>query len=240
MHAPIETIAIPGFSDPFSSISHLVGAGVFFFMGVILLIRNRGEFARTVAFLIFVIGVTFALSMSGVFHLLSPHTTGREVLQRLDHAGIFFLIAATFTPIHVIVFRGFLRWGILLLIWTATITGITLKTIFFNDVAEWLGLLLYLSMGWIGVLSAFLLQRRYGIAYIKPLYHGAVAYTTGAILEYARFPVLIPGVIGPHELFHLLVLAGVTLHWMFIYRVVYGHPVFYVAEPEIKVAMVNE
>ena len=58
MHAPIETIAIPGFSDPFSSISHLVGAGVFFFMGVILLIRNRGEFARTVAFLIFVIGVS--------------------------------------------------------------------------------------------------------------------------------------------------------------------------------------
>ena len=57
----------------------------------------------------FVFGVVFLLAMSGVFHLLTPGTTGRAVLQRLDHAAIFFLIAATFTPVHVIQFSKSVR-----------------------------------------------------------------------------------------------------------------------------------
>ncbi len=100
--------AIAGFSEPFSSMTHLLGAGVFLILGIVFLVRNRGGAAQTTAVSVFVIGVTFALAMSGVFHLLTPGTTGRAVLQRLDHAAIFFLIAATFTPVHVVQFRGFL------------------------------------------------------------------------------------------------------------------------------------
>ncbi|NIR95541.1 MAG: DNA-binding protein, partial [Gammaproteobacteria bacterium] len=62
-------------------------------------------------------------------------------------------IAGTFTPIHGLLFTRSLRWGILLLIWAIAITGITLKSIFFNDIAEWLGLTLYLGLGWVGALT---------------------------------------------------------------------------------------
>ncbi|UCE89307.1 MAG: hemolysin III family protein [Pseudomonadota bacterium] len=199
--------------------THLLGAGVFFVLGITSLYRYRGAASRTVALSVFVTGVTFALAMSGVFHLLSHGTTGREVLQRLDHAAIFFLIAATFTPVHVMDFRGVSRWGILLAIWAAAIAGIVLKSIFFNDIPEWLSVTLYLGLGWAGALSAWLLFRRFGIEYIKPLIYGALAYTVGATMEFARFPVLVPQVIGPHELFHIMVLVGVAMHWWFVHRV---------------------
>lgn len=211
--------AIPGFSEPFSSMTHLLGAGVFLILGIVFLIRNRGVAVQTIAVSVFVIGVTFALAMSGVFHLLTPGTTGRAVLHRLDHAAIFFLIAATFTPIHMVSFRGFLRWGILLLVWTAAIVGITLKSIFFEDFPEWAGLTLYLALGWVGAVSGYYLYRLFGIEYIKPLLYGAMAYTVGAAMEYARFPVLVPRLIGPHEIFHIMVLVGITMHGIFIYRV---------------------
>ena len=217
-HSALSIIAIPGFSDPFSSISHLLGAGLFLIFGLVLLIRQRAGIGQTIAVLVFVVGVVFLLTMSGVFHLLTPNTTGRAVLQRLDHAGIFLLIAATFTPVHVIQFRGPLRWGVLIFIWSAAIAGITLKSIYFNDVPEWVSLALYLGLGWIGALSAYSLYRRFGFEQVKLILWGAFAYSAGAVLEFFRFPVLVPNVIGPHELFHVMVLLGITAHWMHIRR----------------------
>jgi channel protein (hemolysin III family) len=154
--------------------------------------------------------------MSGVFHLLEPQGSARDVLQRLDHAGIFFLIAGSFTAVHGILFRGIWRWGMLLLIWAIAITSITLKTIYFHDLSEWLGLSLYLGMGWLGAITGVLLYRRFGFVFIKPLVYGALAYTAGAVIEFIRMPVLIPGVIGPHELFHIAVLIGLGYHFAFV------------------------
>ena len=208
--------SIPGFSDPFSSLSHLIAAFVFLVFGIKLIYFATGHRAWVVAVSVYVFSVVFLLSMSGVFHLLQHESLGRAVLQRLDHAGIFGLIAGTFTPVHVILFKGFWRWGILLLIWSLAITGITLKSIYFNEMAEWLGLVFYLGLGWLGILSAYLTHRLHGFQVIKPLIYGALAYTLGASLEFLRLPIVIPGVIGPHELFHLAVLAGIAWHWQFV------------------------
>ena len=52
-----------------------------------------------------------------------------------------------------ILFHGWLRRGPLVLIWTAAIVGITLKTIFFEHLPEWLGLTFYLAMGWFGLFA---------------------------------------------------------------------------------------
>jgi hemolysin III len=212
----MDVIDIPGFSDPFSSISHLLAALFALIYGVALIRQALGQPVRTVTVSIYVFSVVFLLSMSGVFHLLEPDTTGRAVLKRLDHAGIFLLIAGTFTPIHGIMFRGFWRWGFLTIIWGLAITGLTLKTIYFTDFAEWLGLLFYIGLGWMGIVSAYLTHSMHGFRIIRPLFFGALAYTLGATLDFLRVPVLIPGVLGPHELFHIAVLAGIAWHWQFV------------------------
>lgn len=209
-----------GFSDPVSSMLHLLGALVFLLLGVRLLYRHRGNSKYLASMSVFIFAIVFTLSMSGVYHLLTPHTMGRAVMQRLDHAAIFFLIAGTFTPVHGLLFRGFMRWGFLFLIWVTAITGITLKTIFFTDISEWLGLIFYLGLGWIGVVSGYFLFRTFGWGYIQPLVYGAMAYTIGAVIDFTQFPVLIPHVLGPHEIFHVMVLVGITMHWNFAVRIV--------------------
>jgi channel protein (hemolysin III family) len=213
----MDTYSVPGFSDPFSSLSHLLGAGIFAFAGVALLRRGQGSASRLLVLGIFVFCCVFLLSVSGVYHLLTPAGAGRQISQRLDHAAIFALIAGSFTPVHWILFMGWGRWGALILIWALAITGIALKIIFFDSIPEWLGLTFYLGLGWIGLASGVLLWRRYGFALVKPLLYSGLAYSVGGLLEFLRMPVLIPGVIGPHELLHIGVLAGIGFHFQFLF-----------------------
>ncbi len=215
--------SIPGFSEPVSSLSHLLPAGLFLALGILLLFHGRGNRSRMFSLSVFVFSTLFMLAMSGVFHLLEPGGNGREVLQRLDHAAIFVLIAGTFTPVHIILFRGWRRWAVLSLIWLLAISGLTLKTIFFHDMNEWLGLLFYLGLGWLGIITAILIYQRYHWRFLPLLLSGAAAYTLGALIDFFRLIDPLPGVIGPHELFHVFVLAGIGCHWYLVYRISDAH-----------------
>jgi channel protein (hemolysin III family) len=220
MVEPTPLLSIPGFSDPVSSLTHLVGAVVFAILGISLI--RRGNAGHRAALAVFAFACVLLLSLSGAYHLLTHFTVARSVLMRLDHAAIFVLIAGSFTPVHVILLHD--RWHrhLLPLIWAAAITGLALKSVYFDDMPEWLGLLMYLGLGWLGVISAATLARRYGLRFILPLVWGGLAYTVGAVTEFLYWPILVPGILGPHELFHLAVLAGISFHWMFIRRIAGG------------------
>lgn len=213
--SPEIVISIPGFADPVSSISHLVAAVGFAVAAVPLLRSARGHPRRMLALGIYAGSVVLLFAMSGVFHLLPHGTGGRTVLQRLDHASIFVLIAGTFTAVHGILFRGWLRWGVITFVWVVTATAIPLKTVFFDAMPESLGMTLYLAFPWIGFISGFLLWRRRGVHYVAPLVLGGVAYTLGAVVEFQRWPNPWPGVVQAHELFHFAVIAGAVLQWRF-------------------------
>ncbi|MDQ2694344.1 MAG: hemolysin III family protein [Pseudomonadota bacterium] len=214
-----DAYPIPGFSEPFSSLSHLLAAGVFLALSFPLLRLGWGNVPKFIALGIFSFASVFMLSVSGVYHLLSPGGTARVVLQRLDHSAILILIVGTMTPIHQILFKGFMRWGWLLLVWLIAITTLTLKNIFFASFPEWLGLVLFLGLGWFGAVSAGLLWYQKDKSFIRLLLIGGLAYTVGAILEFVGQPLLIRGVVGPHELFHIAVLIGLGVHWKFVYDI---------------------
>ena len=138
---------IPGFAEPFSSLSHLLGAGVFLVLSPFLFRRGLGCNLRTSGLAIFAFGTVFLLSMSGTYHLLDDGGTARRVMRMLDHAAIFVLIACSFTPIHIILFRGWGRWGVLALVWGFAVTAITMKMVYFDTMPQAVGLSLYLGMG---------------------------------------------------------------------------------------------
>jgi channel protein (hemolysin III family) len=209
-------LSIPGFSDPLSSLSHLAAAVVFAVLSVPLMSRGRGEALRVVSLGVFAFSCVLLLSLSGAYHLLSPGTAAREVLMRLDHAAIFVLIAGSFTPVHAILLRDRWHWHLLAWIWAAAIAGLVLKTVYFDTMPAWLGLLMYLGLGWLGLISTVAIALRSGVRFILPLVWGALAYTGGALVDFLGWPVLVAGVVGPHELFHLAVLAGISFHWAFI------------------------
>lgn len=214
---PIPIYPIAGFTEPFSSMTHLLAALAFLIMSIFLVRRGRGKIGRVIFLSIFSFACIFQFSMSGVYHLLDPGTA-RDVLQRLDHAAIFTLIAGSYTSIHGILFKGLLRWGILLVVWTIAILGITFKSIYFATVPEWVSLSIYLGLGWVGLISSIALYVHYGIHYVKLLVFSGIAYTIGAVLEFLREPILITGVVGPHELFHVAVIIGAFIHWRFTWH----------------------
>ncbi len=208
MDGGAELYHLPGFHEPFNAISHLLGAVAFLILGLMLLRRGRGDRTRMVYLGIYAGACVLLMSMSGVYHMMVGGGAAHRVMERLDHGAIFVLIAGTFTPPLGILLRGWLRWGQLSLIWAAAIVGITLKTIFFDDVGAWLGLSLYLMLGWFGIVSAVLAVRRYGFDFIKPLLWGGIAYSVGGIADLLYWPTVIPHVIDAHGVFHVAVLTG--------------------------------
>ena len=216
-----DIIPIPGFADPFSSLSHLLGAGVFAVLSIPLLWRARHDRSALISEAVFCFGVVFLLSMSGVYHLIDDGTA-KDVMRRLDHAAIFVLIAASFTPAHIILFRGWKRWAILALVWTFAIVAISLKMVYFEEIHKAIGISLYLIMGWIGIGTGILLWRHHGFRFMLPILLGGIAYSVGAMLQGLQWPVIIPGVLQWHELFHVLVLVGLGFHWAFNYRIADG------------------
>lgn len=215
-------LAIAGMSDPVSSVTHLAGALVFAAQAGALLRRGRGSRARLTSLCVFAFSCILLLGSSAAYHMLPPEAAQSAVLKRLDHAAIFLLIAASFTPVHAILFRGAWRWGMLAAVWGAALIGVILKTVYFDTVPEWLGLTMYLGLGWFGAVSAAALARRYGWHAIRLVLWGALAYTAGALAEFLRWPVLLPRIVGPHEIFHLAVLAGIACHWAFISGIAAG------------------
>lgn len=209
-----EIVRLSYIAEPFSSLSHMLSAAVALVWGIGLVRRGQGY---RPSLCVFLFGAVFLLSMSGVYHLLERDSTARLVFQRLDHAGIWLLIAGSFTPIHMMLFqRFFWRWGVLCMVWTLAISGLTLKSIYFEAISEELGLALYMGLGWLGVLSGIRATQLYGIRKLAPVVVGGIAYSAGAATDYFRWPVVLEGVIGPHEVFHVGVITGLFFHAMFI------------------------
>ncbi|MEB2787226.1 PAQR family membrane homeostasis protein TrhA [Algoriphagus persicinus] len=212
----MNTHPILGFDDPIDSWTHLIGV-----LGVIILLFflfKKGGLGRKhpLPILIYGFASIFLLSMSGTYHLLERDTTARYVLRILDHAGIFLLISGTLIAIHVTLFSGFMKWGITIITSVIAIVGITFGSIYFNELPDYMTHTVFLAFGWLGMVSVIGIWKLKKDISFKYLLYGGLAYTIGAILDWMNYPVLIPGILGPHELFHVAVLIGVGFHWVFI------------------------
>lgn len=207
-----------GFSEPISSWSHLLAAVVFLVIGIKMIFKGRGNNTRMTSLILYVFSGVFLFAMSGVYHLLEKGTDANYVLQILDHAGIYLLIAGSFTPFQIILLRGYQRWIPLTLIWILAITGLTLTSIFFSDMPEWLILCFFLGMGWMSLFTVWFL-RKISIETIKYIAIGGVFYTVGAVCDFLKWPILADSIFGPHEFFHICVVLGALSHFYGIYKI---------------------
>jgi channel protein (hemolysin III family) len=209
--------------QPVSSYSHLLAAGAALCAAVPLVRLGRGSAGRVLALVVYASCVVAALGISGTYHGLDRGGAARAFMQRLDHYAIWALIAGTFTAIHGVMWRGFWRKGVLAIIWGFALVGVLLQVLWFQVFSGTLGLVLYLGMGWIGVASIVKLGRQIGFVAVLPVLYAGIAYSTGAVLEACRWPVLIDNWVGAHEIFHVAVILGVALHWLFIRKLVLYH-----------------
>lgn len=218
----IHAIPIAGFREPFCALSHFAGAIVFAWSAVAFVVRAKQRHSHVVSLAVMGVTAVLLLSLSGTYHTLWPGTA-REVMRRLDVAGIFLLIAGTITPVHMMLFQGMAKWLPLLLVWGLSITGLVLRMVFFDSLPPLMGTAAFLILGWGGAISTYFLWRRHDWSFVSPLVYGGIAYTIGAIILGSHWPMLIPGYLGPHELWHIAVLVGLSLHWHFASIVAFGY-----------------
>ena len=167
---------IRGFHEPFSAASHLLGGIGFLFLGLLLIRRGGTNSQRQALLGVYALACVVQLFVSGIYHATTSGSALNGVMLRLDHAAIYILIAGTFTPIHGILFRGWLRWAPLLLLWAIAAGGVIMKTAYFGAMSASFSISLYLSMGWFGLFCGSILWKQRGFAFIRPLLLGGIGY----------------------------------------------------------------
>jgi hemolysin III len=178
---------------------------------------------KALCLLVFGVSLMMCYGTSAVFHAVRLSGEPLGWLQRLDHVGIYLLIAGTYTPVAWSLMRGSWWWGTMTTVWTVAL--VCAARVWCGGVLPmWVSTLTYLTMGWGALFCYFELARTYSHWTLLPLPLGGVFYSVGALLNLARWPVLFPGVFAAHELFHLLVIAGSACHIFFMIAVVIPSP----------------
>jgi hemolysin III len=229
-------MSVLDFREPVSAWTHFLWL-VLSLPGTWVLWRlSRGDRVKRAGMLVFGFGLALCYGGSTLYHAvrLSPATI--NAFNVLDHSGIYVLIAATFTPVALVVLRGAWRAGALAVIWSLAAGGIALR-LAEVPLPPWLNTGYYLLMGWTGLLVYFELAGLLSHRALRPVWIGGLFYTVGALIHLAHWPRLVPGVFGSHELFHLFVMAGSLWHYYFMlaYVVPYTRPPAVVADPPAEV-----
>ncbi|OOV13811.1 hemolysin III family protein [Deinococcus sp. LM3] len=162
-------------------------------------------------FVVFSVSMVALYAASASYHSFSPSERGLLWLRKLDHAGIFLLIAGTYTPVAYFGLQGPWQAAVLWLIWGIALSGITLKLVTMS-LPRWISTALYLGMGWLAVAFLPQLARNLPAAAIFWLAAGGVLYSIGAVVYGTKRWNPRPGVFGFHEIWHLFVLAGTAAH----------------------------
>jgi hemolysin III len=128
------------------------------------------------------------------------------------------MIAGTYTPICAVALGGGLSWALLGTVWALAAVGFVLALV---GVAErpGVGHALYISLGWLGVLSVPSIFAAVGPGGVALLLAGGLLYTVGAFVLAARWPNPFPTTFGYHEVWHTMVVVASGLHYAVVYWV---------------------
>ena len=142
-------------------------------------------------------------------------------MRRLDHATIYVFIAASYTPMALLMLEGGSRVLLLALIWSAALGGLAFR-LFWLDAPRWLYTALYLVMGWaaVGWMAAFYSSG--GLAVLLLILLGGVFYTGGAVVYARKRPDPSPVWFGYHEIFHAGTVLGFASHYVAISLITYA------------------
>jgi hemolysin III len=175
-------------------------------LGTALVLTSHDGRARTAA-AIFAACVAICFGASALYHRPTWRPAARARLARLDHAGIFLLIAGTYTPFGLLVMSSGWAVPMLSLAWSGALAAILLK-LFWVRAPKLLSAALALALGWLGAV-AFSQLLKLQLPGVLLVVAGGLLYTLGALVYARRRPDPLPHLFGYHELFHVLTVAAV-------------------------------
>jgi hemolysin III len=208
-----EAVALAAPRPALRGVLHLAAA-LTAVAGTVLLMLFADKPTGYVGGAIFATTLILLYGTSASYHQVRWRSSWRQVVQRIDHSMIFVLIAGTYTPFCLDVSLG---WGIPLLaiVWTLAGLGVLTKVIWPAG-PRWLGVSLYIALGWIAIVAATEVFDHYFGSPLALLVTGGLLYTIGGIVYALRRPDPWPRIFGYHEIFHGFVVAGSAVHYAVI------------------------
>ncbi len=149
---------------------------------------------------------------SALYHRVAWSPPWRRWLRRVDHAGIYAMIAGSYTPFGLLVLSGDWRITVLAIVWGGAGAAILTRMLWARP-PRWLPVLIGCALGWVGVVVFPQLLTRTGILASTLVLASGVCYTLGGIVYARRRPDPFPAVFGYHEVFHTLVVAAVAVQY---------------------------
>ncbi len=186
--------------------------------GAALLVRAASH-GHTVPTAIYVAGLVGLYGIGWIYHLLRLSPVARARLRRLDHAVIYFFIAASYTPIVVVGLHDAVGYWLLAATWAGAALGATAKLVRFEG-SRVIGGTMYIVVGWLAIFGIHDFVTKLGVVDTVLMYGGGIVYTAGAAVLAARRPDPLPKVFGYHEVWHTMVLVASAMHYVLIWRVV--------------------
>ena len=185
---------------------HIVGLTLALLGGVVLLLLaiRAGSISQVVGVAIYATGVVAMLAFSTAYNFAKPQY--RPTLRRLDHAGIFLMIAGSYTPFTTQSLTGGWAWGMTIAVWSLAGLG-TLGKLFLPRVERGFWVALYLALGWLVVVALKPMMDHLAWYAMLLLAEGGVLYSTGVIfyvnkkLKFAR------------AIWHGHVVVAAAAHW---------------------------
>ncbi len=205
--------------EPFSAWSHAIWLILSFPATVILWRRCGEDRAKRLSLVVFGLSLSACYLGSALYHGVRVDKNRIDFLDRLDHVGIHLLIAGSYTPVAWNLLQRRWRWGTLAAVWTNTLLSSVLLLANIR-LPRSLATCEYLALGWGALFCYYEIARTHPDRSLRTLIVGGVFYSIGALLNLMHWPVIWPGVVGSHEVFHLWVMAGSFAHFWFMLTVV--------------------
>jgi len=180
-------------------------------LGVVLVLATETTRARVAAG-VFAGSVVLMFGASALYHRPNWSPKWRAWLRRLDHAGIYCLIAGSYTPVGLLALHGAWEIVVLAIVWSGAGAAIFIR-LFWISAPKWLSAAVAIGLGWVGIVAMPEVYFEVGLACVLLILAGGILYSLGAVVYATRRPDPFPAVFGYHEIFHLMVVAAVALQY---------------------------
>lgn len=128
---------------------------------------------------VFVISIFLMFISSTVYHAMANNSAHKYIMRIIDHSMIYVAITGTYTPICLSLIGGWIGWTAMIILWGITIWGILYKSLA-KHVNHKLSLIMYLVMGWVGIIFVPAIIAHTSITFMLFILFGGIAYTVGA------------------------------------------------------------
>ncbi|HMM20042.1 MAG TPA: hemolysin III family protein [Selenomonadales bacterium] len=194
-----------------NAVTHGIGTLLALAGLIILLVSSllHGDMWHLVSSSIYGTSLVLLYLASTLYHSFSNERL-KYIFKIFDHAAIYLLIAGTYTPFTLVLFRGALGWTVFGVVWGLALIGVIFQFFFVNRF-KILSTICYIIMGWLMLLLIKPLVAALPSTGLCWLIGGGVLYTVGALFYlYRRIPY-------NHAIWHLFVLAGSVAHFITVY-----------------------